>query len=90
MDLIWITDATYEGDYRLGLTFNDGRRGVVDLEDYTCRKPFEPLRDPAVFRNFELNGWTISWLGGRLDIAPESLYSQIMRGEHPSKIEPLK
>ena len=77
MDLIWITDAAYDGDYRLWLTFNDGRKGLVDFEHYIHRKPFEPLHDRAIFQNFQLNGWTISWLDGSLDIAPESLYAQL-------------
>ncbi|MCF0200916.1 MAG: DUF2442 domain-containing protein [Bacteroidales bacterium] len=80
MELVWITDAVYDGDYRLLLTFNDGRQGLVDLENYTCRSPFEPLRDSTVFRNFQLNGWTVSWLDGSIDIAPESLYAQMNSG----------
>ena len=33
-----------------------------------------PLRDRAVFDRFDLDGWTVCWLGGSIDIAPEHLY----------------
>ena len=35
---------------------------------------FAPLRDKAVFERFDLDGWTVCWLDGTVDIAPEHLY----------------
>ena len=34
----------------------------------------KPLRDKAVFDRFDLDGWTVCWLDGTIDIAPEHLY----------------
>ena len=60
------------------LTFNDGKQGVVDLKSYTEKYPaFAPLKDVNVFSDFALDGWTVTWLNGRLDIAPETLYARI-------------
>jgi hypothetical protein len=32
------------------------------------------LRDKDVFARFALDGWTVTWLDGTVDIAPEHLY----------------
>jgi len=29
--MIWVISASYDGDYRIALEFNDGMRGMVDL-----------------------------------------------------------
>jgi hypothetical protein len=74
MELIWVTDATYEGDYKIALIFNDGCRKVVDLKDYNFHGIFEPLKEVENFKNFHLSDWTVEWNNGA-DIAPETLYS---------------
>jgi hypothetical protein len=73
MELIWVTNAAYLGDYRIALTFNDGLNKVVDLKNYPFTGIFEPLKNIEKFRNFHLSDWTITWDNGA-DIAPESLY----------------
>ena len=59
----------------LHLTFNDGCERIFDclplIERY---KLFAPLRDKEVFNHFDLDGWTVCWLNGTIDIAPEHLY----------------
>ena len=59
----------------LHLTFNDGCQRIFDclplIEKYEL---FAPLRDKDVFARFDLDGWTVCWLNGTLDIAPEHLY----------------
>ena len=75
MNLLWINKAEYMGDYRLMLTFNNGEQRIFDGKEYVHTHPvFSPLRDTSNFRNFELDGWTVSWQGGKLDISPEYLY----------------
>lgn len=74
-DLKWVTDARTLDNYSLHLTFNDGSERIFDclplIEKY---KAFAPLRDKAVFDNVNLDGWTVCWLDGSIDIAPEHLY----------------
>ncbi len=73
--LKWVTAARALDGYRLHLTFNDGCERIFDclplIEKY---KLFAPLRDRAVFDRFDLDGWTVCWLDGSIDIAPEHLY----------------
>ena len=74
-ELKWVTAASVMDGYVLYLTFNDGSRRIFDclpfIETYTL---FAPLRDKAVFNHFDLDGWTVCWLDGSIDIAPEHLY----------------
>ena len=75
MELIWINSAKYLGDYRLLLSFSNGAERVVDVKDFIATHPlFSPLRDKQLFSRFQLDGWTVSWQNGTLDIAPEYLY----------------
>lgn len=75
--LKWVTAAQILEDFKILLTFNDNRRSIFDclplIEQY---KIFEPLRNKDVFKNFSLDGWTINWLDGTIDIAPEHLYEK--------------
>lgn len=74
MNLIWITSAKYLGDYRLELTFNDGTIKIFDGKDIVLKPLYQSLQSLVVFQQFELDGWTISWENGKIDIAPEYLY----------------
>lgn len=75
MQLIWINSAKYLGDYRLSLSFSNGDEKVFDAKDYICTHPiFGVLKDKKLFSEFNLDGWTVSWQDGKLDIAPEYLY----------------
>jgi hypothetical protein len=70
--------AEYVDGYRVRVTFEDGRSGVVDLEPYARRGGvFAPLSDLTFFRQFRINPdfGVICW-GDDIDIAPESLYEQ--------------
>ena len=75
MNLIWINSAKYLGDYRLSLSFSNGEQRVFDAKEFIATHPlFASLKDKQLFSQFQLDGWTVSWQDGRLDIAPEYLY----------------
>lgn len=61
--------------YRLRLSFSDGEVKEVDLAAELHGAVFEPLRDPAFFRQVRVNEETntIEWPNGA-DFAPEFLY----------------
>jgi len=69
--------ATYLRDYKIRLTFDDGREGVIDLEGELWGEVFEPLKDTDVFRRFRIDTEldTIVWPTGA-DLAPEFLYER--------------
>ena len=70
-----IESAQYVADYRIRLRFADGCEGEIDLRGELWGDVFEPLKDPALFRNFHLSAElnTITWSTG-VDLAPEFLY----------------
>lgn len=72
-----IESAEYVTGHAIRLRFADGTEGIVDLKDELWGEVFEPLKDPATFRNFrldpELN--TVTWPSGA-DLAPEFLYEK--------------
>src|SRR5262245_45725198 len=50
MTRLKVTDATVVRDFVLRVRFNDGAVEEIDLADELWGPVFEPLRDPAVFR----------------------------------------
>jgi hypothetical protein len=72
-----IVEATYIKDYLISLTFKDGKRGVVDLSEYSGKEDvFKPFSDLSFFRDFAIEYGTLVWSKGDLDIAPETLYQK--------------
>ena len=72
-----LESAQHVADYTIRLRFADGTEGDVDFSAELWGEVFEPLKDPEVFRRFELNEElnTITWPSGA-DFAPEFLYQQ--------------
>lgn len=74
-----ITSAEYVDGYRIAVRFRDGESGTVDLRSLIDKGGvFAELRDIDVFKAFSIESdWhVLSWLAGRIDIAPESLYEE--------------
>jgi len=73
-----LLEARYVRDFVLWLRFSDGIRGEVDLVGELDGPIFEPLRDPACFREFVLHPelHTVVWPNGA-DLAPEFLYERV-------------
>jgi hypothetical protein len=68
----------YVEDYKLHLTFENGRSGVVDFLKYIHKGGiFAPLKEPYFFKQFTINGelGVITW-GDTVDVAPEILYAE--------------
>jgi hypothetical protein len=80
--------AEYRGGFRIRLTFNDLSERTVDFRPWLDGPVFEPLKDPAYFREFFVDGGTVAWPNGA-DIAPETLYeaaaSKGTRGKRPHR-----
>ena len=70
-----VVRAEHRGGYRIWLVFNDGVEGTVDFSDWLTGPVFEPLKEPAYFERFFLDGGTVAWPNGA-DIAPETLYER--------------
>jgi hypothetical protein len=76
--MLGVIEAHYARDYVLHVRFADGHEGDVDLEGELHGEVFEPLRDPAYFRQFQVRTdlGTIVWPNGA-DFAPEFLYDLV-------------
>ena len=73
--IIYVKEAKYLEDYKVELQFNDGKKGVVDLENELYGTMFEPLKDKTLFSKVKVDEDldTITWENGA-DLAPEFLY----------------
>jgi hypothetical protein len=60
-------------DFKIKISFNDGKVKTVNLENYLDRPVFQPLIDKSYFKKFTLNPFTIKLENGA-DLAPEFLY----------------
>ncbi len=77
-----ITNARYLEDYKVEVSFNNGRKGIADLADTLKGTMFEPLKNKSVFSRLvvdkELD--TLVWSNGA-DLAPEYIYFQAFKKE---------
>ncbi len=79
---IYVTEAKYLHDYKVELKFNDGKTGVVDLENELYGTMFEPLKNKNFFASVKLDKDldTIAWENGA-DLAPEFLYYESFKDD---------
>ena len=73
-----IVDARYVAGHVVWLRFRDGTSGEIDLAPALRGPVFEPLRDPAVFTQFQVHPefHTLVWPNGA-DFAPEFLHDNV-------------
>lgn len=52
-----LKSARYIKDYKIYVTFNDGKCGIIDFENcgYSLSGSFEPLRDVEYFKDFTIH-----------------------------------
>ena len=77
--MIFVTDAHYVDGYKIQISFNDHRQGIVDLSDVMRqdhRPIFNELLDTVQFKKFRVDADTLVWDNG-LDLAPEFLYKRL-------------
>jgi len=84
-----IVSAEYLGDYKLKLSFANGKTGIVDFAGYIEKGGiFRKLTDLELFKKFEINHelGVITW-DNEIDIAPETLYCEATKGALPHWVE---
>ena len=80
-----VISASYKGEYKIELTFEDGASGIVDFSKYLSRGGvFDKFGDIEFFKNFKVNQeiGVLTW-GDEIDIAPETLYSDTTNSKLP-------
>jgi len=73
-----IVNAEYIENYKIKISFENGRYGVVDFSDYVKKGGvFNKFKNINFFKNFVVNNelGTIVW-GDEIDVAPETLYEK--------------
>ena len=79
--------ATYEGDFRIHVTFHDNLQGTVDFQAWLEGPGFEPLKDRTYFQQFFIDGGTVVWPNGA-DVAPETLYDAVQATRSSPALQP--
>ena len=72
-----VTEVLILDDYKLQLTFDDGKSGVLDCKPFIEKGGvFSKLRDPEFFKSVQINSelGVLTW-DDEIDIAPETVYS---------------
>ena len=80
-----VISASYKGEYKIELTFEDGASGIVDFSKYLSRGGvFDKFKNIEFFKNFKVNQeiGVLTW-GDEIDIAPEILYSDTTNSKLP-------
>jgi hypothetical protein len=83
-----ITRVQVEPNYRLRVEFSDGVAGTVDLSTRLFGTVFEPLKDPALFAQVNIDEFgALAWPNGA-DLAPDALYQTLAEKDQrkPSKV----
>ncbi len=75
-----VTQVVPDGDYVLSITFDNGERGALDMEQYLDFGVFRRLKDHGVFRRARVAFDTVEWDVG-VDLDPEFVYRKCKRGE---------
>ena len=77
-----VVDAKYLKDYKIEVSFNDGRKGVANLTDALTGTIFEPLKKKSEFSTFTVDQelQTLVWPCGA-DLAPEYIYFQTFKND---------
>lgn len=76
-------------DFRLHLTFDDGKSGVLDCKPIIAKGGvFARLRNPEVFERVKINPelGVVTW-DDEVDIAPETAYSEATGAPLPDWME---
>ncbi len=85
-----IVAATPIGNYRVDVTFNDGKRGIADLSEVVQHGVFTQLSNPDEFDKLYVDKAleTVVWPNGA-DLASEFVYFQAFKND-PSLADQFK
>jgi hypothetical protein len=84
-----VVSASYKGEYKIEVTFDDGKGGVVDFSKYLAKGGvFSRFKDINFFRNFKINQelGVLTWQD-EIDVAPETLYAEATGTPLPNWVE---
>ncbi|MGZ8158665.1 MAG: DUF2442 domain-containing protein [Methylobacter sp.] len=65
-----------KSDFQLELEFANGERRLFDMKPLLKMKPWNRITSIRLFEQIHINYGTVTWAGGEIDIAPETLYDE--------------
>lgn len=66
--------AKVVNDLPMLVTFSTGETRLFDASSLLEMPVFAPLRSNEVFSGFAIDHGAVSWAGGDIDLAPETMY----------------
>ena len=82
-----IVELKYIEEYSLQLTFKNGKKGIVDLSNYSKRDGvFSRFTDMDYFKKAYIDHGVLCW-PDNVDIAPETIYSMATGEPLPAWME---
>jgi Protein of unknown function (DUF2442) len=63
-------------DFQLDLEFANGERRRFDMKPLLKMKPWNRIASNRLFEKIRIDYGTLTWAGGEIDIAPETLYDE--------------
>jgi len=84
-----VVSASYKGEYKIEVTFDDGKGGVVDFSRYLDKGGvFDRFKDINFFKKFKIYQelGVFTWQD-EIDVAPEILYAEATQTSLPSWME---
>lgn len=74
-----VTAAKVQDNYQLGITFNNGERGILDMKPYLDFGVFQKLKETSYFSNVSVAFDTVEWSDIEVDLDPEFVYEKTMK-----------
>jgi hypothetical protein len=87
-----LISASYKGEYKIEVRFDDGNSGIVDFAIYLEKGGvFEYFKDINFFKQFRVNEelGVLTWQE-KIDIAPETLYAEATKTPLPNWMESMQ
>jgi hypothetical protein len=75
-----VQEVKYLSDYTIGIKFEDGVSGTIQLNDLVEKGIFKVLQDKTEFTKVYTTGYAIAW-SNKLEIDATTIYSEIT-GKH--------
>ena len=63
-------------DFQLDLEFENGEHRRFDMKPLLKMKPWNRIAGARLFEQIRIDYGTVTWAGGEIDIAPETLYDE--------------
>ena len=69
--ILHVVDVKHINDYRIWVSFNNGKSGIIDLKNELTGPIFEPLKEISLFKTIRIHPImeTVVWDNGA-DLAP--------------------